>query len=104
MLHYADSTAKCRSQTLLSYFGEKNPYRYGECDVCRRRNQLDLSTYEFDLINKEAKEILKEKPVKVEILVNQIKCDETKVLKVIRWLIDNNKIEYTIDKRLIWVK
>jgi len=104
MLHYAESTAKCRSQTLLTYFGEKNPYRCGECDVCRRRNQLDLSTYEFDLINKEAKEILKEKPVKIEILVDKIKCDEKKVLKVIRWLIDNNKIEYTIDKRLVWVK
>ncbi|MCF6365638.1 MAG: RecQ family ATP-dependent DNA helicase [Bacteroidales bacterium] len=104
VLHYAESTAKCRSQTLLTYFGEKNPYRCGECDVCRRRNQLNLSTYEFDLINKEAKEILKEKPVKVDELVDKIKFDEKKVIKVIRWLIDNSKIEYTIDKRLVWAK
>ena len=37
MLHYAESKAKCRSQILLSYFGEKNAYRCGECDVCRRQ-------------------------------------------------------------------
>lgn len=103
MLHYAESTAKCRSQILLSYFGEKNPYRCGECDVCRKRNKLDLSRYEFDLINDKAKEILKEKAVKADCLIEKIDFDENKILKVINWLIDNNKIEYTIDKRLTWV-
>jgi len=102
MLMYAESTAKCRSQILLSYFGEKNPYRCGECDVCKRRNKLNLSTYEFDLINNKAKEILRENAQTVEYLVEQIKCDEEKIVTVIRWLIDNNKIEYTIDKKLIW--
>lgn len=104
MMHYAESTAKCRSQILLSYFGEKNPYRCGECDVCKRRNQLNLSTYEFDLIDNKAKEILRSGPQNIEYLVETIKCEEEKILKVIKWLIENDKIEYTIDKRLSWKK
>ncbi|MCD4791850.1 MAG: RecQ family ATP-dependent DNA helicase [Bacteroidales bacterium] len=103
ILHYAESTAKCRSQILLSYFGEKNPYRCGECDVCRRRNKLDLSTYEFDLVNSEVKALLVKAPMDIDVLVDQVNCDDKKVIKVIRWLIDNEKIEYTIDKRLTWV-
>ena len=104
MMHYAESTAKCRSQILLSYFGEKNPYRCGECDVCKRRNKLNLSTYEFDLINNKAKEILKEGAQTVEYLVENINCEEEKIIKIIRWLLENEKIEYTVDKRLVWAK
>ncbi len=104
MINYAESKAKCRSQILLSYFGEKNPYRCGECDVCRRRNKLNISNYEFDLINNEIKKAVKENPVTVEELTDKINCDEEKVLKVIRWLIDSEKIEYTIDKRITRVK
>ncbi len=104
VIHYAESKAKCRSQILLSYFGEKNPYRCGECDVCRRRNKLNISNYEFDIINNGIKAILKENPVTVEELTDNIKCDEDKILKVIRWLIESDKIEYTIDKRITWVK
>ena len=104
MIRYAESKAKCRSQILLSYFGEKNPYRCGECDVCRRRNKLDISNYEFDLINDGIKKILKENPVSIEDLTDNIKCDEDKILKIIRWLIESEKIEYTVDKRITWVK
>ena len=104
MIHYAESKAKCRSQILLTYFGEKNPYRCGECDVCRRRNKLNVSNYEFDLINNGIKKVLKEKPVSIEELTDGINCEEEKILKIIRWLIESEKIEYTIDKRITWKK
>ncbi len=104
MMQYAESKAKCRSQILLSYFGEKNPYRCGECDICRRRNKLGLSNYEFDLINEELKKILKKSPVSIEQLTDSVNYAENKVLKVISWLLESEKIEYTIDKRIIWSK
>ncbi len=104
MINYAESKAKCRSQILLSYFGEKDPYRCGECDVCRRRNKLNISNYEFDLINDTIKKRLKEEPITIEELTDYIKCEEDKILKIIRWLIESEKIEYTIDKRITWVK
>jgi ATP-dependent DNA helicase RecQ len=102
MMKYAENTAKCRSVFLLNYFGEQNAYRCGNCDVCRRRNELDLSTYEFDLINTKIKQILKNEPVELEHLVDSVEYNEKKTVKVIRWLLDNEKIEYTIDKRLTW--
>ncbi len=101
VLNYAESTTKCRSQILLSYFGETDAYRCGNCDVCKKRNQLELSTYEFDLINEQIKKHIIEKPLPVDDLVDKIGLNPEKVIKVIQWLVDNDKIEYTIDNRLI---
>ena len=103
MVLYAESTAKCRSQILLSYFGEKNPYRCGQCDVCKHRNELNLSNYEFDIILNKAKTILHERAMFPKELVNEI-GDEQKTIRVIQWLLDNEKIQYNNNKKLIWVK
>jgi ATP-dependent DNA helicase RecQ len=103
MVHYAESTAKCRSQILLSYFGENNTYRCGQCDVCKRRNELDLSNYEFDIILSDIKKILYVSEKSLVEIINLLKFDEQKVVKVVRWLLDNEKIEYTESKNLHWV-
>lgn len=39
MVEYADNQLYCRSQILLSYFGEHNAERCGSCDVCRSKAQ-----------------------------------------------------------------
>lgn len=39
MVEYADNQLYCRSQILLSYFGEHNAEHCGSCDVCRRKAQ-----------------------------------------------------------------
>ena len=59
MIEYAESKNRCRSVMLLDYFGEESD-RCGICDVCRERNELDLSKYEFDMILEEIKTILSE--------------------------------------------
>lgn len=103
MLHYAESTTKCRSQLLLSYFGEKNPNRCGECDVCKKFDKLGISSYDFDKVSTKIKSLLKNNNENIENLVNKIDFDEEKTIKIIRWLLDEEKIEYTKDKKLIWV-
>lgn len=102
MLYYASSNNKCRSQILLSYFGDKNPQRCGQCDVCTRRNELDLSKYEFDLILDEIKEKLQFNLISLDELVAGLQTDEDKNLKVIRWLLDNEKIIKDKDDLLTW--
>jgi ATP-dependent DNA helicase RecQ len=92
MLLYASGLNKCRSQILLTYFGEKNAQRCGQCDACRRRNELDLSSYEFDLILEELKERLSGKHLSMDELMEGITYDEEKVIKVFRWLCDHEKI------------
>ncbi len=103
MIEYADSDNRCRSVMLMDYFGEESD-RCGRCDVCRERNELDLSKYEFDLILDEVIAILKEKNPDAEELVKLIDYPEDKVIKVIRWLLDHKKIIPGSDHKLSWVK
>ena len=101
MIEYADSDGHCRSVYLLNYFGEESD-RCGICDVCRERNELDLSKYEFDLILEEIKTVLSEKNPDAEELVKLIDYPEDRVIKVIRWLLDHNNIIQDKDHKLSW--
>ena len=102
MVEYASSTSKCRSLYLLSYFGEKNAYRCGICDVCKERNELGLSTYEFDLILDSIKKLLHEQPLSVDILVDSIAYKPEYSIRVIRWLLDNGKLAELENGNLTW--
>jgi ATP-dependent DNA helicase RecQ len=104
MLIYATSTNKCRSQQLLAYFGETDTNRCGNCDVCSRRNSLELGKYEFDIILNEIKNIINLEPRLLNELVDKIDFDESKIIKVIQWLFENKKIRYDEKQRLQWIK
>jgi ATP-dependent DNA helicase RecQ len=103
MIDYAESANRCRVVMLLDYFGEESD-RCGACDACRERNELDLSKYEFDIILEEIKEILSENSPDPEELVKLVSQPEEKVIKVIRWLLDHNKIIQDGSHRLAWKK
>ena len=92
MLLYASGQNKCRSQFLLSYFGEKNATRCGQCDVCRKRNELDMSAYEFDIILDELKAKLTDKHLSMDEIMEGLQFPEEKVMKVFRWLNEHEKI------------
>ncbi len=93
MIYYCESKTKCRSQILLSYFGESDSYRCGTCDICIERNKLELSSLEFDNISLQIKEETLTHPKSLEEIVFFVKnSTEDKTLKVIRWLIDTGKL------------
>ncbi|MBP7464445.1 MAG: RecQ family zinc-binding domain-containing protein, partial [Bacteroidales bacterium] len=103
MLHYAQSNNKCRSLILLNYFGQCEAERCGKCDVCLRRNELSLSKYEFDIILNQVKSIIKQQPVYLNDLIDETGYSEHKVIKVIQWLFDNEKIRYNQAQKLEWI-
>jgi len=103
VIHYAESQTKCRSQLLLEYFGDKEAARCGKCDVCQSRNELNLSKYQFDQISARIKEILKD-PCNYETLLIKLEGNQDENIKVVRWLLDNEKIVYRIDNKLEWRK
>lgn len=103
ILHYAESRSKCRSQILLSYFGEKEVYRCGICDVCLDRNQLDMSSLEFEKVSGQVKHLLTRQPTALEALVARIEgSTEEKALRVIRWLLEHEKIIKDESNLLSW--
>jgi len=103
MIHYASSGHKCRSQLLLQYFGETESVRCGKCDVCMERNELNLSKYEFDTISEQIKKLLFE-PCFYEELLARIDGKPENAVKVVRWLLENEKIVYRVDNRMEWRK
>lgn len=104
VINYISETTKCRSQFLLSYFGQKKSERCGYCDICKKRNELELSKFEFDLILDNIKSILSVQPVSLIDLINQINKKEEKTIKVIQWLLDNKKMFYNDENKLSWNK
>ncbi len=103
VIHYASSGHKCRSQLLLQYFGETESVRCGKCDVCMERNELDVSKYEFDIICEQVKKVLLE-PCFYEELLTRIEGKPETVVKIVRWLLENEKIVYRVDNRMDWQK
>ena len=105
VIYYAFTKHKCRSQILLSYFGQKESYRCGVCDVCLERNKLNLSDMEFSLVVDQIKELLLDAPLSITDLVNGVKeVKEDKTIKVIQWLTENKKLVTNPHNLLEWRK
>ena len=100
---YADNKTRCRPAFLTEYFGEETG-RCGLCDTCQERNELELSKYEFDMIIDRIKELVAEKPLRLEELEEQADLPREKSVRVIRWLLDHEKLVYDSEHRLAWKK
>jgi len=95
MIHYADSTHKCRSQLLLAYFGETDTYACKQCDVCLESNKNTLHTDEFENISTQVKELLAVHPMQLKMLVDAVTDNqEDKILHTIQWMLDHSQIKY----------
>ena len=103
VIEYATSTTKCRSVMLLEYFGETDSAPCGNCDVCKSLEFLGLTTFEFGKIGESVKKILKD-PCSYEKLLLNLEGDQQKLRRVVKWLLDNEKIIYRVDNLLEWAE
>jgi len=104
MLAYVKSETKCRSQFLLSYFGDTGANRCGQCDICLEKNELKISKERFAEIEAEVKKILVEQPCELLALVNMIEFDERKVILVVEKLMEGDAIMRGENMQLSWRK
>lgn len=93
VLRYAASGTICRSQMLLTYFGEKSARRCGQCDVCLDRNHLGMSDFDFEVIQKELKLKLESGHLRLDEAIKNIHHPEEKVIIVFKWLSEHGKIK-----------
>ena len=104
VIDYVKSHNKCRSQFLLAYFGEEKSKRCGKCDICIQRNKIELSELEFNYVLNQIKPLLQLKFHTVEELADSIDADEDKIIKVLQWLLDNDKIKKVDNYQFYWNK
>ncbi|MCB0821974.1 MAG: RecQ family ATP-dependent DNA helicase [Bacteroidales bacterium] len=105
VLNYVSSSTRCRSSLLLEYFGEIQSHRCGKCDVCVERNKIEMSELEFNNVLNQVKPLILNEPLSIKEISEQIRgASENQVIKVIQWLLDNNKIEYDAARKLSWKK
>ncbi len=91
--NYVKCDNVCRSQLLLQYFGEWDSTPCGECDVCRRNKIQRVKNSDFELISKEIKELQQQNMNPKQILAELSKrYEEPQIVKVMRWLADNNTL------------
>jgi ATP-dependent DNA helicase RecQ len=101
MVDFADSDDHCRTVMLLDYFGEEAE-PCGTCDICR--NRKNGTSGEFEKTISLIEEILKDKTVNLEELVNLSGIEEKTVIDAVRWLIDRNRVKRNPDNSLTLVE
>jgi ATP-dependent DNA helicase RecQ len=105
VVSYIETNNKCRNQQLLNYFGEGDSERCGNCDVCLKRNRMNISSSEFDKILSILKPKLLTKAYFLQELIDQLnQFEEDEVIKVVRWLQENGNVEANDKNQLSWRK
>lgn len=103
IMTYASDNQICRSKQLLVYFGQENVRNCGQCDVCLSRNEIGISRYEYLKISEELLSKLVEGPLMNDELIDSIEGDKTRIIKVLRHLCDQGKINWNRDKHIFFI-
>ncbi|MCL2413161.1 MAG: RecQ family zinc-binding domain-containing protein, partial [Bacteroidales bacterium] len=103
VLNYAENTSRCRSQLLLTYFGEMGSKRCGRCDYCIEQNKVELSNKEFDEMVEIIKPLLEWKPATLDDIQDALKkYSEQKIVQFLQWHLDNNNLRQDENGDYVW--
>tara|TARA_B100000767_G_scaffold67728_1_gene64214 strand:- start:596 stop:2503 length:1908 start_codon:yes stop_codon:yes gene_type:complete len=90
---YLINNNTCRSELLLHYFGEKESVKCGKCDFCINEKRQNIKETEYNEIKNKLENILKEKELTIQqICVLLPNCSEHKIISIIQYLFDNDRI------------
>lgn len=86
----------CRSCQLLAYFGETKSKDCGKCDVCLQIHKEELKKAEFNKIKSAILTAMSSRSLTFRQLISELSNQyiEEKIVKVARWLADQEKIRF----------
>jgi ATP-dependent DNA helicase RecQ len=96
VIEYIKEQDICRTRMLLRYFGEKTDKDCRMCDICLRKNQAGIRTWEFNSVREALMKYLKDNnSASIQFLSNELPLDKDKNIKVIRFLLNyEEKLKY----------
>lgn len=92
---YVTDDRTCRSRLLLAYFGEEKSTACGGCDVCLREKRHQHTLTQFPELEEDIKRLAAKYGAANEKRIFEDlskKYDEDEVVRMMRWLIDQEKI------------
>ncbi|MCL4483986.1 MAG: RecQ family ATP-dependent DNA helicase [Bacteroidetes bacterium] len=104
VIGYACSEERCRSVQLLAYFGELGSKSCGQCDVCKGEHQSGISNIEFELISEKIRQLLLTGPMEIKEMIGRCEGNEKSILKVARWMLDQENLEINASNLLVLKK
>jgi len=94
MIGYVSTGLICRSQMLLSYFGEENSKRCGKCDSCISLKKLKMDSIDAEAVINRLKPRLQQGWCSLNELAEDAGIlHEEEVMHMMDWLSDNELIE-----------
>ena len=84
------------------YFGEKDPFRCGQCDVCMESDDQPLNRYDHDLIAGQIRELIQSGPLTVQELNVKVEADPEKISRVLDDMFEQKWVVWS-DGFLKWI-
>lgn len=101
MLLYIQNNSTCRSDQLVSYFGETKSLPCGYCDVCQEKKNSGLRDNSTDKRCREILRLMETGMTQVEKIIETMPDDPDLTVAAIRLMIDEEILEDTPDGKLI---
>lgn len=86
MIHYATQTTHCRSQVLLTYFGQEQTETCKQCDICRPKRSQTLT------IAQKITHLLSKQPLSINQLLEHFPNNRVEATETIRQMLDRKEI------------
>lgn len=105
MIGYGANKHRCRSRVLVAYFNEFGSEDCGTCDVCIELAKGDLSKDSTQQMETKIKAALQLQAMHLVDLVKLLpEFNQEKITAFVRHLLDNDKLRYDNEHKLIWTK
>jgi len=103
VIDYAESENICRSKFLLEYFGQKYAPDCGMCDICKSKEEKELSEEEIKEIYYAILNLIENDYLCIDELVDRLEYKDDKILEVIQHLKDNEEVDCQSGNRIKYI-